>query len=251
MKRRQRPLRRRKPTQTQTLMLRRKIAMQKRQLKRRKAAVSSRRCVRDRQLVAAAHKLRKRTYFLALDKVGRGKDFLQIMDVHHNSSGPFDSADAAADSGDAAAPVLRVDRDWLAIVHATGPLYNGTRNETVLPSDDDMKPALEKARALVNEHISDADLVIAPPQAPNTPGTIEVLLQRLRELEGGAAPTVSAEEAKSAAQTNDEAIELDDDDDDDDDGNGDDKADAALDDGDGKQASAAAVQNEEEIELEE
>lgn len=160
------------------------------------------------------------TYFLALDKVGPGKQFLQLMQVEPGKS-PTNGLGATPAPNVSASPrsmpsVISIDREWLAIVHATRRFFNGTPTQTVLPSPEQLAPLLEASKKLVSENIRDEDLLVPPIFAPQMPGVMDMLLMRLQMLDGSAAPNTLT---TTAVTTNKEEIDLDnfnDDDDDDD-----------------------------------
>jgi hypothetical protein len=178
------------------------------------------------------------TYFLALDKVGPGKQFLQLVQIEPGKSpanglGNATPAPNASASPPSMTSVISIDREWLAIVHATRRFFNGTPTHTVLPSPEQIAPLLEASKKLVADNIRDEDLLVPPVFAPQMPGVMDMLLMRLQMLDGSAVPAI--------VTTNKEEIDLgnfDDDDDDDDNARDDGGKDVAA------KATAAAVNTE-------
>ncbi|GAA5905107.1 RNA lariat debranching enzyme [Sporobolomyces salmoneus] len=96
------------------------------------------------------------TKFLALGKPGRGKDFLQVLDIpappsSSSSSTPSDSTETSSSS----TPRLFFDPHWLAIIRATNPYLSLTHNQTPFPPLADLSAQIEKDYEWVLKEIGD------------------------------------------------------------------------------------------------
>ncbi|GAA5875606.1 hypothetical protein JCM16303_000681 [Sporobolomyces ruberrimus] len=88
------------------------------------------------------------TKFLALGKPGRGKDFLQVIDVPT----PEEHTTQASTSS---SPSLFFDPHWLAIIRATNPYLSLTRSQTPFPPLTDLAQQIEKDYAWVLENVGE------------------------------------------------------------------------------------------------
>jgi lariat debranching enzyme len=156
------------------------------------------------------------TYFLALDKIGPGKQFLQLLQVAPGTppaaqgTVPVSNTSVTTTTTTNTARttcMISIDREWLAIVHATRRFFNNTPQRTELPTPEQSAPLLEAARKLVAENIRDEDLLVPPIFMPGMPGVLDLLLMRLQQLES--TPTTLVTTAVSATDVvNAEAVEL-------------------------------------------
>lgn len=122
------------------------------------------------------------TYFLALDKIGPRKQFMQLVNIAPGEPPNAATTAPAAQSVQLVAPqqcVVSIDREWLAIVHATRGFYNGTAMRTALPSPAQSRPLVAAARKLVDELIRDDELIVPPIFFAGAPSVFDMLLARL------------------------------------------------------------------------
>ncbi|GAA5868706.1 hypothetical protein JCM1840_004363 [Sporobolomyces johnsonii] len=96
----------------------------------------------------------KATRFLALSKPGRGKDFLQILDIapppsHSPPAAPC--ADPCTTSSKK--PTLFFDPDWLAIVRSTAPYLSLTPQPLPFPPLSELAAQIDKDREWLAENV--------------------------------------------------------------------------------------------------
>jgi hypothetical protein len=127
------------------------------------------------------------THFLALDKVGPRKQFLQLLNVRAGAP-PTAAAirPARAQSAPPTQCFLSIDREWLAVLHATLPFFNNSARRVSMPPADVTTPLVAASRRLVDELIRDEELLVPPIFMPGAPSLVDLLLARLQ----AAAPPV-------------------------------------------------------------
>ncbi|GAA5959437.1 hypothetical protein JCM21900_003753 [Sporobolomyces salmonicolor] len=95
----------------------------------------------------------KTTRFLALSKPGRGKDFLQIVDVAPPPSPSSSAAPGADPSSTSSKPTLFFDPDWLAILRSTAPYLSLKPQPLPFPPLSELAVQIDKDRAWVVENV--------------------------------------------------------------------------------------------------
>ncbi|GAA6061599.1 hypothetical protein JCM10212_000907 [Sporobolomyces blumeae] len=100
------------------------------------------------------------TRFLALSKPGRGKDFLQIIDIPDRSSSTSGETaaptpmDGSTEPG-RRKPCLYFDPDWLAIVKTTAPFLSLSHAQSRFPPLEQLSSEIERNLAWVKENVGE------------------------------------------------------------------------------------------------
>ncbi|GAA6003283.1 hypothetical protein JCM10207_001842 [Rhodosporidiobolus poonsookiae] len=107
------------------------------------------------------------TRFLALSKPGRGKDFLQVLDIPSTSASrppaapsaapPADAADASSSSDARPPPTLFYDPHWLAILRATAPFLSLEQRALPFPPLAELQAQIEADYAWVCENVGEGE----------------------------------------------------------------------------------------------